>query len=242
MRKRIKETLNQSIAFVALATIFAFSAFAQKPQVKSNVNREKIRQSLQEARAKTRLSVNQKTIASENAVSLTNSQNFQIGKDFSLAIFDAEGIDEYADALNYTIVDLVYLIDQLEGQPEATQLQRILKSVVRGTASAAQVKKEIETVSNSYLAKQKTETKWYFSAGQTSMNLLIATYMGEDVQVKKVLGNMQALIKSAPKSAPKTVLDPMNELAKLVSKTTFTEEDYAAIDEKVGNVIDAVSS
>ena len=158
-----------------------------------------------------------------------------------MAKFDAAASEDYEDALNYTILDLVYLIDQLDGQPEGVQLQKTLKTVVRGTSTALQVSKEIETISKTYLARQKVDSKWYFNAGQTSMNLMISTYMGDDAQIKKGLTDLQSLIKVAPKGTAKEVIDPMNVLAQYVAKTSFTEEDYTAIYEGVGNVIDIVS-
>ena len=242
MKIQIKQTLNKLFVAVALAMVLTVAAFAQMPN-KSENNREQLTELLhrQSPTVTKTLGASKGTIVKSGAVTLTNSTNFTIGKNFAMAKFDAAASEDYEDALNYTILDLVYLIDQLDGQPEAVQLQKTLKTVVRGTSTALQVSKEIETISKTYLARQKVDSKWYFNAGQTSMNLMISTYMGDDAQIKKGLTELQSLIKVAPKGTAKEVIDPMNVLAQYVAKTSFTEEDYTAIYEGVGNVIDIVS-
>lgn len=243
MKKQIKGTFGKLFALAAVAIVLTGAAFAQMPNRSANA-REQLNHLLrgQEKSQINTLAVLQKSVVKSNAVTLTNSTNFQIGKDFSLAIFDAAGLDEYEDSMNYTIVDLVYLIDSIDGQPESVTLQKTLKSLVRGTSDTATVKKEIENASKSYLARQKVDQKWYFNAGQTSMNLMISTYMGEDAQIKKGLTDLQALIKVAPSGTPKEVLDPIGSLAKYVAKTTYTEDEYMAIYEGIGNVINAITA
>lgn len=240
MKKQIKAIVSKLFVFAALAVILTGAVFAQKPQ-RREIDREKFDRVLRQ-NSQPQISGDQNADRKSGAVALSNQQNFKLGKDFALVMFDAEGMDEYEEALNYTIVELVYLIDDLEGQAEAAQLQKILKAVVRGTTSAAQVRKDIEAVSKTYLNRQKADQKWYFNSGNTSMNLLISTYLGDDPKIKEGLSNLQALIKIAPKSTPKTILDPINSLAKYVEKTAFTEEDYMAIYEGAEQVIEAVAA
>ena len=168
----------------------------------------------------------------------SNGETFQNGKDLTMAIYDADQMDSDDDALNYTILDLVYLIDRLDGQPEAAPLQKTLRSIVRGTTNAAAVKKDIETVSTAYLKRQTAEQKWYYNAGRTSMNLLIASYSGADADIKKGLTDLQALVKTAPKNTLDEILNPMKALDKFAAQKTFADADYTAIYEGVGGIID----
>lgn len=241
MKTQIKNYSSKLFLTVAAAlSILTGIAAAQMPG-KYEEKRERFaeRMSRQAVEAKS-LAANKSGVSKSAAVSLANSDTFQNGKDFAMAMFDAEGIDEYEEAYTYTILDLVHLIDRLEGQPEAAKLQKTLKSVIRGTATGAVVKKDIETVSKAYSARQKVDRKWYFNAGQTSMNLMIATFMNEDANIKKNITALQGLIKTAPKGTAKEILDPMSALAKYIAPKTYTDEDYTAIFESVGSLMDAV--
>lgn len=249
MKNRIISILNKAILTVATAAgILTGTAFAQQTTGKTDDNRaqlvEELHRQTKEMYAKS-LAVLDNAAgekAGAAAVVLTNGDNFRVGKEFAVAMFDAEGIDESDEAFNYTIIDLAYLIDRLEGQAEAVKLQKTLKSVLRGTSSAAAVKTEIEIISRLYLNRQKATQKWYFNAGRAAMNLKISSYLGEDARVKKDLSDLQALIKIAPKGTSESILEPMGNLVKYAAKATFTDEDYTAIYDGIDGVMNAVSA
>jgi len=79
-----------------------------------------------------------------------NQNLLALGGDFVIAIRDAEDIvpDDEESTYAAVILDLVYLIDSLEGQREAAKLQSILRKAVRETASGGQLAAEIKTVFN----------------------------------------------------------------------------------------------
>jgi hypothetical protein len=239
MKNEIKNYLSKFILAVATAiSLLTGAALAQMPN-RNQTERERIHRHAVETKS---LAARQTIGAKAANVNLVNGGVFQNGKDFSMAAFDAEWMDEDQEAYNYTILDLVYLIDRLDGQPEAAQLQKTLRAVVRGTSTAALVKQDIERISNLYLARQKSDQKWYFNAGKTSMNVMIASFMGEDASIKKGLQDLQALIKTAPKGTAKEILNPMGALAKYVAQKTFTDEDYTAIYEGAGSIIEAATA
>ena len=243
MKLQIKQTLNKLCIAVALAMVFIGTAFAQMPD-KSATDREQLNELLRRDLpiANKTVAADKREVVKKSAVTADNSTNFTIGKNFALAKFDAAALEDYKESLNYTILDLVRLIDDLDGQPEAVQLQKTLKSVLRRTSTALKISQEIEAISKTYLARQKVDPKWYFNAGQTSMSLMISSYQNDDAKVKKGLAELQSLIKAAPPGTAQEVIDPMNVLTKYIAKTTFTEADYSAIYEGVGNVIEVVSA
>ncbi len=243
MKTQIKNYTSKLLLTVATAmSILTATALAQMSNERST-RREQFAEQIRRHAAETKsLAENKNAAGKTGAVNLTSKDTFQNGKDFTMAMFDAEAMDDDEEAYNYTIIDLVYLIDRLDGQPEAAQLQKTLRAVVRGTSTAALVKADIEKISNTYSARQKVDKKWYFSAGKTSMNLLIATYMGEDANIKKGLTQLQSMIKTAPKGTAKEILNPMGALAKYAAQKTYTDEDYTAIYEGVGSIIDAATA
>lgn len=169
----------------------------------------------------------QKALA--GVVSPANRIAFQIAKDFAFAIEDSKFMDDDGDSLNFTIVDLVYLIDQLEGQSEAATLQNILKSVVRGTKTAAVLSAEIKAVANLYYARQTVEGRWYFNVGQSQVNLMMAAWAHDGVALKSHLKALQGLAKTAPKGTAPMVLAAINNLTQHIGKTSFSKEDLTAV-------------
>ena len=159
-------------------------------------------------------------------ISAANKNSFQIGKDFAMAIEDSKTMKDDADCFNYTIVDLVYLIDELEGQTEATQLQTMMKQIVRGQKDQTGISREIAAISNAYLTRQATEQKWYFNVGTAQMNLLYAGWGKDATATAKYNKDLQSLAKAAPQSTPKIILDAISGLSKYTTLNPFTVADY----------------
>lgn len=159
-------------------------------------------------------------------VSAANQNAFQIGKDFAMAIDDAKTMKTDSASFNYTIVDLVYLIDELEGQPEAAQLQTMMKQIIRGQKDQTLVSSEIAAISSTFLARQNVEQKWYFNVGTSQMNLMIAGWGKDAAATAKYMKELQALSKSAPVSTPKIILEAINGLSKYATLNPFTVADY----------------
>ncbi len=159
-------------------------------------------------------------------VSAANQNSYQIGKDFAMAIEDSKTMKDNNDSFNYTIVDLVYLIDELEGQAEAAQLQAILKGVVRGTKDLTKVSSEIAAISSTYFTRQTAEQKWYFNVGSAQMNLMLAGYGKDAAGTAKNLKELQQLVKTAPAGTSKLILEAINGLAKYATLNPFTVADY----------------
>ena len=159
-------------------------------------------------------------------VSAVNQNAYQIGKDFAMAIDDAKTMKGDSASFNYTIVDLVYLIDELEGQAEAAQLQTLMKQIIRGQKDQTLVSGEIATISNSYLARQNVEQKWFFNVGTSQMNLMIAGWGKDATATAKYMKELQGLSKTAPTSTPKIILDAISGLSKYATLNPFTVADY----------------
>jgi predicted Zn-dependent peptidase len=231
MKNHIKSIYGKLIVLVAIATILTGVNFAQKPDVaKRGQLVEKLRQEQNLKSAK----------ISKGNINAVNADNFYLGSSFAMAIYFSEGIDKDNKSVDYTIVELVRLIDKLEGQPEAPMLQKTLKSIVRLTTNATTARAEIVAAQKAYGARQKKEQQWYFNAGFTASDLSISSYVGDAAFTKQDLKDLQALIKIAPQGTPKELLDPMNALAKYVAKATYTKDDYVAIYDGVGTVFDSI--
>lgn len=195
-------------AFLAAVTFASSSAFAQSPR---------------EVRVESQTVTRRATMPGVNAV---NQSAYQIGKDFAMAIGDSKTMKDNNDSFNYAIVDLVYLIDELEGKAEAAQLQAILKAVVRGTKDLTKVSSEIAAISSTYFTRQTAEQKWFYNVGTAQMNLMLAGYAKDAAGTAKNLKDLQQLVKTAPQGTSKLILEAINGLSKYATLNPFTVADY----------------
>lgn len=208
---------NFKIYTVAVAILTAFSfatstnALAQKPRQTRETRTGNNRRSMMPG------------------VAASNKLSYQIGKDFAIAIEDAKYMKNDNESFNFAIIDLVFLIDGLEGQAEAAQLQAILKGVVRGSKDLTMVSSEIASVSKTYFARQTAEQKWYFAVGSTQMNLMVAGWSKDAIGAAKNTKELQALAKTAPAGTPTLVLEAIKGLSKYASMAPLTANDFSDI-------------
>lgn len=90
-------------------------------------------------------------------------------------------------------------------------------------------------------APRPSEQQWYFKSGSTLVELLIASYLYDEIELKKRLSEMQALITMAPTGTPNEMLEPMGTLVKYAAQTTYTDEDYVAIFEGAFGISELVN-
>ncbi len=246
MKNRILQIINRLFLTFALSTTVAVGIAKANTTTNQNVsaNRQQMVETLRSQIFDNQKSTNSritKNVAKTGlAISEINKNNFDIGQRFAFTVFDLQGLEEDEKAYQFLVVDLVELIDKFEGQPEAVELQKVLTSVVRNTATVEELQTEVERIAKNYLSQQKKEQQWYFNSGSTITNLVIASYFGDDTELKNRLSEMQALITIAPKETPGEMLAPMGDLVKYIAKATLSEDDYVAIFEGAMGITESV--
>lgn len=175
-------------------------------------------------------------------VSAVNQHNFNIGSKFVFAILNSSLLENNEKVLNSTIIDLVYLIDSLDGEPESAALQKTLQSLIRKTANCGEIRTEIINASNSYSTRLRGEESWYYSSGATVTNLLINAYFGDNTAIKKNLSEILNLVKIAPQETSEKITLSMKSLAEYVKKSTFAKDDYLALLQDANILIDTVNA
>jgi hypothetical protein len=171
------------------------------------------------------------------------ARNFAIGRDFAAAVWYARDMnDSDEDMTDIAILEIVYLADRLDSQPEAARLQTILRAMIRKTATDDQIAADIEAVFQSYVKRQNAGDGWYLNAGASMMNLHAATYFGDEAATKKRLSDLKDLVRNAPKGTEKQMIDQMNRLVEYGSKTTFSEDDLTAIGEIINSIEETMTA
>lgn len=233
MKNRINKIIGKLFTVVVLSAALTGAVFAQESLTEKTENfrvraTEPIRRRVEQNTEK--WTIKKAVETKELYLSTVNRTNFNLGSEFATALMNAARLDEGDSAAKAAMIDLIYLIDSLENQPEAAAvLQKTLKSIVRGTAKAAQVRLEIESASKSYSSRLTSEQQWYFKSGTAVTELVFSTYASDDAAMKKGLAEIKELIKTAPPKTSGEILVPMNNLAKYIANAAFAENDYAAI-------------
>ncbi len=210
MKKNFKSIAIMTLVFAA-SVVAASATFAQKPQTVRSITRTENRSAL------------------PGAVNAANRKSYEIGKTLTCVIDDSKYMEDDDSTFNYVIVDLAYLIDDLEGQPESQQLQAILKGILRNTKEFSALSGEIEAVSRSYFARLDSENKWYFNVGSSQRKLMNAGWSKDGTAVAKSLKEIQALVRTAPQGTPQSVINTIKGLSKYGAMAKFTEDDLTAI-------------
>ena len=232
MKTKIIELTGKLLTILMMAAFAAAISFAQDSASKNTTqNRTRAIDQVRgrfDAKHLTK-NLSAKTSKYKPFISANNLTNFNLGSDFIIAMIDSAQFDADAEAKKSLIVDLVYLIDSLENQPENLALQKILKSITKETSNAAQIHLEIENAFKSYASRQTSEQKWYLETGSAITKIIFSTYVGDNAAITKGLSETQKLVKIAPLGTPEEIINPMNNLTKYVAQTAFSEGEYAAI-------------
>lgn len=245
MKNQIVRKFAKMVGVIGMISVLSGVLFAQIPARKSfefNRKAEQIHGFTEFNFEKNALFVTNSAKAKGGQfVTAQNKLGFNIATKFTMAKFDASLFRNNAEVKNMLVVALVYLVNDLEGQPEAAQLQKTLKLLLDEKNDSAQILANIENASESFSNRLPEEQKWYFASGATVTNLMIGTYMSDNTTIRKNLSEMQTLIKIAPKGTSDAIISTMNDLTKYAGNTHFADDDYHAILQAANQIGDSIN-
>ncbi|MDQ3816493.1 MAG: hypothetical protein M3362_02230 [Acidobacteriota bacterium] len=230
MKSMWKRVVVSVMTLAALALALPFSALARGGNQVAGLAVSKQARSASGTRSAT------------NGISKANVDSFNTGFALVRAMYLAGLAQEDEESAPDAIVEIVYLADQFEGQPEAGQLQKLLKMVVRNTGTREERWGIVQDVINTHRKRIEGEALWYFNAGVVVPEISLNAYMKDSAGLKSSFGSLQKLIADAPKGVPASVLTPMQQLAKYATQTTYSKDDLAAISSTTGTVMDTFNS
>lgn len=238
--KNIYQKISQVIFIAAIIAIgFISTAYAQAVSAQT-VKRAETRNFSKNPAANIAQILNRRAKNRGAIVSAEDRAQFDLGYAFVRAMYYASAADNDKEARNSAIVELVYLIERLEGQPEAARLQKVLKSIVRQTGFGAERWNEIEQISFVYNAKIKENERWFFDFGMTMTRLVLATYFHDCDKIAKGLQKLQLLAKIAPKNLPAELIEPIKSLETYAAQNSFDDKEFMTIDNAVGGLMQTV--
>ena len=165
----------------------------------------------------------------EGLASSSDRTSFMLGRDFSLAAFNASRLKKDPHATKHLIVDLVYLMDRLEGSREAGSLRRVLTQVVRETEEREVIAAEIEREGQRYRARLKGAELWNFDIGHAALHLTLASYNNAESTVREDIARLKALADSVPQGISAAAIEKIAALQKFAGDRPIADEDYQRI-------------
>jgi hypothetical protein len=159
-----------------------------------------------------------------DSISNANLNNYYIGYDF---VMSRKLIGE--DDLSKCLARLAILWDELEGQPEAAQIETLMRMVVRGNGSVQERVAKLNAAQVAIELRYKGEQKWYYNVGKayTKLSLDLNAKDGDAVQARML--ELGKLGKSAPATVPPAFTAALVKIGDYGAKSSFTDNDVQAI-------------
>ena len=178
--------------------------------------------------------------AAGEEISEENYDQFDLGFAFIRAGYFAQVAAEDEEFSTDAILELVYLSDRLEGQPEAQKLEAVLRMVVRGTGTPKQRWDAVGDAVKSYSARQQGGRRWFFDSGVTLTKVSLFSFLEDQPSLQAELKALQQLIAKTPGGVPAAVLTPMREVAHFATQQVLNSKDYETIGEASMEAMESV--
>ncbi len=233
MKQTIKQTIGKLLTAVAFAAILGGTVFALPFRPEADKNFEK---SAKKLWTKSFVKVEKMALKNKGGmVEAINQGNFLLGHYMVRTSYDA-----YFEDFEGVAGDLEFLIEAFQGQPEAFELENLLKSVTDGTANAEEIYAAMKSVEGSYRDQLSDEQKWFFDYGEWTTCLIGDTVIKEDEYIFEDLDALQRMAEDAPPEVAKEILEPVTLLAEYSEQDSFTDEDYEELRSGAFNIFDLV--
>lgn len=180
-------------------------------------------------RASVRSAVSQASINAE----LVNS--YYLGYDLESAKYLIR-----QDKTREALAQLAFLWDELYQQPEAPQVEMLIRMVVRGQGTAEQRIAKVDSARTAVEARLKAEHKWYYNVGSNYAQIFSALDAKDTAQVKLRMTMLGKLAKTPPVGTPAELVAAMTTIGQYGGKPQFSDGDIEVITaqfEKIDDVI-----
>ena len=212
--------LNKLTVAALLGIVLVGGAFAQKLPMSRSVAR-------QTPRAYT-----------AGKISAENVNNYFVGYDFDLVARYMKDDDKFRDSL----AQMTILWDELYQQPEATDIEALMRMTTRGQGTLDLKLARLEKAKASVEKRLTGEARWYYNVG-FAYSALFTAMNGKDFDgFKKQLGTLGTLGASAPTGTPSNFVSALNSIGSFSNKSQFTDADIAVLEKQCDAVSDIISA
>jgi len=159
-----------------------------------------------------------------DAISAENVNNYFIGGDF----VSTRNFILSEDQRN-AITQLAVLWDELQGQPEAAQMEALLRTQIRGTGTVKDRLNKLDAIQATVETRFKGEQKWFYSVGKAYTQMYIGLNGKDLVAAKNNMVELGSLAKTAPASSPAGFTTALATLGQMGSKSSLTDAEVAVV-------------
>jgi hypothetical protein len=158
------------------------------------------------------------------AISAENVNNYFIGGDF----VSSRNFILSEDQRN-AITQLAVLWDELQGQPEAAQMEALLRMQIRGSGTVKDRLNKLDAVQSAVETRFKGEQKWFYNVGKSYTQMYTALNGKDIVAMKNSMVELGNLAKTAPASSPATFTTALATLGQMGGKSSLTDAEIAIV-------------
>ena len=159
-----------------------------------------------------------------DAISAENVNNYFIGGDF----VSSRNFILSEDQRN-AITQLAVLWDELQGQPEAAQMEALLRMQIRGSGTVKDRLNKLDAVQSAVETRFKGEQKWFYNVGKSYTQMYTALNGKDIVAMKNSMVELGNLAKTAPASSPATFTTALATLGQMGGKSSLTDAEIAIV-------------
>lgn len=159
-----------------------------------------------------------------DAISAENVNNYFIGGD----LVSSRNFILSEDQRN-AITQLAVLWDELQGQPEAVQMEALLRMQIRSTGTIKDRLNKLDAIQAAVEARFKGEQKWFYNVGKAYTQMYIGLNGKDVVAVKNNMVELGNLAKTAPASSPTAFTTALATLGQLGGKSSLTDAEIATV-------------
>lgn len=159
-----------------------------------------------------------------DAISAENVNNYFIGGD----LVSSRNFILSEDQRN-AITQLAVVWDELQGQPEAVQMEALLRMQIRSTGTIKDRLNKLDAIQAAVEARFKGEQKWFYNVGKAYTQMYIGLNGKDVVAVKNNMVELGNLAKTAPASSPTSFTTALATLGQLGGKSSLTDAEIATV-------------
>jgi hypothetical protein len=159
-----------------------------------------------------------------DAISAENVNNYFMGGDF----VSSRNFILSEDQRN-AITQLAVLWDELQGQPEAAQMEALLRMQIRGSGTVKDRLNKLDAVQSAVETRFKGEQKWFYNVGKSYTQMYTALNGKDIVAMKNSMVELGNLAKTAPASSPATFTTALATLGQMGGKSSLTDAEIAIV-------------
>jgi len=156
-------------------------------------------------------------------ISTENVNNYYVGYDFDLVARYIKKDDKFRDS----IAQMTILWDELYLQPEATDVEALMRMTVRGQATTELQLARLEKAKASVEKRLTGDARWYYDVGQSYSQMFTALDAENMAAFKQALTEMNKLSKASPTGTPVEFVSALSKIGSLINHTQFGDDEVA---------------